>query len=96
MCNVVLIFSITEPIKRLFEFEKPKNNGFLNKKNFSCIIVIKKWKTMLNTQCFPVYSVKTWLLNLDYSLSDSCLRKTVFTMLYVYTIDITHMDKASS
>lgn len=82
LINFVLIFSILELKKKLFEFEKLINNNSLSNKNFFSY-GIEKLKRMLYSQYFPLSSVKIWLLNLDCSLSDSHLRRTVISMFNI-------------
>jgi len=42
------------------------------------------------------FSVKIWLLYLNYSLRGPYLREVVFSMLYVCKTETTHVDEASS
>jgi len=96
-----IYFSISELKKKLFKFEKLKNNQFFNNKSFYRIYDIEKLKTTLHSQCSSLCSVKIWLPNLDYSLSGSysntLLPSNSFVMFYIfYKTGTTHAGVESS
>jgi len=96
MFNVVFNFLISGLWKKVLLFKNALFLSFLKLNNFFFSSYIEILETILHSKHSLLYSVNISLLSLDYRVSGSYLRKTVFGMFYICKTNTTHAGVASS